>query len=368
MKIQGSVYHKVRNTHLPSIAFYIMKSPFLLYHLIMDRILKVSSHYDEVVGILNALRIETDNYDKVDGRNRHTFKCYYRYDGRNIYVKCRFFRKVDEEEYERFRNSLDIHTDYGISNLSARNGYFYFVVYIKMEPLYEYCMNQYDMSIGTYYEGLLQWNFSKYPHMLVIGETGQGKSVYIRYLLRAIFKQEYDIWCVDGKKVDYSKIRHHFTRYVANSTDKSEIIDILHEFRNEMQDRYDQMVLKGIYNYFEDSTLDPVFLLIDEYLMIVETATKKESDAIKSLISEIIWLGRAAGYFLIITMQRADAKYIDGAIRDNFACRVAVGKASKESYSMIFGKNLKGFEIGRAWVQMNNALYIVNIPFYKDFE
>ena len=85
------------------------------------------------------------------------------------------------------------------------------------------------------------------------------------------------------------------------------------------------------------------------------------------MVSEIIWLGRAAGYFLIVTMQRADAKYIDGAIRDNFACRVVVGKASKESYSMIFDRKLNGFEIGRAWVQINNDLQIISIPFYNDF-
>lgn len=84
-------------------------------------------------------------------------------------------------------------------------------------------------------------------------------------------------------------------------------------------------------------------------------------------MSEIILLGRSAGYFLIVTMQRADAKYIDGAIRDNFACRVVVGKASKESYAMIFDRKVKGFDIGRAWVQINNDMHIISIPYYEDF-
>ena len=158
-----------------------------------------------------------------------------------------------------------------------------------------------------------------------------------------------------------------FKQYCANDSNKSNIILTLEMFKDEMQLRYDSMVQRGIYNYFEDESLEPVFLLIDEYLTIIETADKKEQTVIKKLVSEIIWLGRAAGYFLIVTMQRADAKYIDGAIRDNFACRVVVGKASKESYSMIFDRKLNGFEKGRAWVQINNDLQIISIPFYNDF-
>lgn len=361
------MYKRVRFLNVPTFTFYIIELPVIFYHYIIDRIFKKESYFDEIVAILNVIRIETSNYDKVDEKGKHSLKLYYKYDDKNVYVRCRFFRKVNEEDYENLRNSVDIHCDYGMSNIIQKKGYFHFVVYIKLDALYEYYVDKYNISIGTYYKGLLNWKFSKYPHLLVVGETGQGKSVYIRYLLKAIFEVGFDVWCIDGKKVDYAKIKYKFKNYTANEMTKTNVIEALTKFKDEMQLRLDLMAENGFYNYYEDESLDPVFLLIDEYLMIVETAEKKELTQIKSLLSEIIWLGRAAGYFLIVTMQRADAKYIDGAIRDNFACRVVVGKASKESYLMIFDRKLKGFETGRAWVQINNDIQIVSIPYYQDF-
>ena len=361
------IYKKMRLCNIPTFTFYLLKSPLMCIHFLKSKITKEHNRYFEVLNILNTLRIECSNYDTVNEKGKHSLKCLYDYDNKSIYVKLRFLRKVNEEEYEKFRNSVDIHCDYGMSNLTTKKGYFHFVVYMKLESLYETSIDKYSMAIGTYHKGLLTWNYAEYPHILVLGETGQGKSVFIRYLLKEIFNVGYDVWCIDGKKIDYSKVKSMFKQYCANDSNKSNIILTLEMFKDEMQLRYDSMVQRGIYNYFEDESLEPVFLLIDEYLTIIETADKKEQTVIKKLVSEIIWLGRAAGYFLIVTMQRADAKYIDGAIRDNFACRVVVGKASKESYSMIFDRKLNGFEKGRAWVQINNDLQIISIPFYKDF-
>lgn len=360
-------YKKMRFCHVPTLSFYFLKSPMICIHFLKSKMMKSHNQYFEVLSILNTIRIECNNYDTVNDKGKHSLKCFYTHDDKSVYVKVRFLKKVDENEYENFRNSVDIHCDYGISNITMKKGYFHFVVYMKLDPLYELAIDKYRMSIGTSHKGLFMWNYAEYPHILVLGETGQGKSVFIRYLLKEIFQVGFDVWCIDGKKIDYSKVKDLFKKYCANGSNKNDIILILEMFKNEMQLRYDLMVSQGIYNYSEDKNLNPVFLLVDEYLTIIETADKKEQTAIKKLVSEIIWLGRAAGYFLIMTMQRADAKYIDGAIRDNFACRVVVGKASKESYSMIFDRKLKGFEKGRAWLQVNNDLEIISIPYYRDF-
>lgn len=46
-------------------------------------------------------------------------------------------------------------------------------------------------------------------------------------------------------------------------------------------------------------------------------------------------LGRSFNYHVIISQQRADAKYFDSA-RDNFSIIVAMGNISKESVQMFF--------------------------------
>ena len=135
-----------------------------------------------------------------------------------------------KKNMRKFRNSVDIHCDYGMSNLTTKKGYFHFVVYMKLEPLYETSIDKYSMAIGTYHKGLLTWNYAEYPHILVLGETGQGKSVFIRYLLKEIFNVGYDVWCIDGKKIDYSKVKSMFKQYCANDSNKSNIILTLEMF------------------------------------------------------------------------------------------------------------------------------------------
>ena len=367
-RIKENVYYRVALTNIATPFFYLTKIPFIIYYFIKSKITKTDNMYMNMLPVLNTLRIETRNYDKGNEKVKHAFKCYYRFDNRNVYVKMRFFKKVDETEYENFRNSVDMHCNYGVSELSVDRGYYYFAIYINLEPIYEYSITRQSIAVGTGYSGLTMWNYADYPHMLIIGDTGQGKSVFVRYLLNQIFKNGYEVWCIDGKKIDYAKVKDRFKVYTPNASTKEEIIHTLEEFKNNMQARYDDMVARGLYSYTEDTSLQPVFMLIDEYLMLVETADKKELTQIKQLISEIIWLGRGAGYFLITTMQRADAKYIDGAIRDNYACKVIVGNASKESYSMIFDRKLRGFKKGKAWAIVNNRLQIIAIPFYKDFD
>ncbi|MBC1842570.1 cell division protein FtsK, partial [Listeria seeligeri] len=56
-------------------------------------------------------------------------------------------------------------------------------------------------------------------------------------------------------------------------------------------------------------------------------------------------LSRQAGYFLIVGMQRPDAKYLSDGIRDQFHFRLALGRNSDVGYSMMFGDNDKKFTL-----------------------
>ena len=106
--------------------------------------------------------------------------------------------------------------------------------------------------------------------------------------------------------------------------------------------------------------------MIDEYLTICKQLNKKEKEIFDHDISDIILLGRACGYILIVTMQRADAKYISGDMRDNFMFRAVLGKASKANYKMMFENDVQSFdEKGWAWYMLGTDLGIVRIPYFK---
>ena len=63
----------------------------------------------------------------------------------------------------------------------------------------------------------------------------------------------------------------------------------------------------------------------------------RESGDVMSKIKQIVMLGRQMGFFIILSCQRPDAKYLGDGIRDQFMFRVALGRMSEMGYGMMFG-------------------------------
>ena len=361
------MYQKVRVYDLPSFVYWILKFPILLIKFIVAKMRGVD--FDKVLNnyrIVNEIRKTCLYYAEKDNQTRSTIYCAYRFKKYVVSVKLRFNKKAKKQMYEDFRESLEIGTC-NVSNITYKRGYAYFDVLLDSEPLYEYESDNVSATIGTGLEGLFYWNWTKFPHLLLVGEIGQGKSVFVRYLLNSLFSSGHEVWCVDGKVIDYTRFKHNFKTYEPNNAnDKSRVIDVVKRFRAYMYKRLDEMKKLGIYEYQESDNLKPKFLIIDEYISIVEGMTKEERIEFEKVVSELILLGRACGYIVIISLQRGDTKYINGALRDNFMCRVVVGGATDTSYRMMFDEVVSGFEVGKAWCMLGNELNVISIPFYKE--
>lgn len=364
------MYHSIQFFSLPTFTFYIMKIPSMLVSLILYKKRRWNlKNILEVVRIVNEVRLESNNYTEKDTQNRQTFKVGYKVRERCVSIRCRFRKKATETEYERFKESVQNHTGNYCDEIEFNRGWCYFNVILDYEPIYDYWADRQKMSIGTGVFGLVNWSFAEYPHMLAVGETGQGKSSFVRYLLNALFSAGIEVWCIDGKCIDYVHVKDCFEYYAPNDGNKENLLKLIRKFEWQMRVRYEKMAAMGISDYRDDESYDPKFLLIDEYLVIVKSMNKDEKAELERLISSIVLLGRACGFILMVTMQRADAKYISGDMRDNFMLRVALGKASKQSLQMMFEVNdLKEQGIGKAWYKMGTDLGVLAIPFYKTIE
>ncbi len=104
----------------------------------------------------------------------------------------------------------------------------------------------------------------------------------------------------------------------------------------------------------------PHFLILDEYVAFLEMLPKKEWEEVVSIIKKIVLLGRQAGFFLVLTCQRPDAKYLPDGVRAQFGLRVALGGMDASGYTMIFGSSGKTFaqkdEKGRGYVSLWNGV------------
>lgn len=192
---------------------------------------------------------------------------------------------------------------------------------IQKEKLPIVCgMNKYNQYVI--------YDMTEHPHLLIAGTTGSGKSTQIRALLTTLIQHkspnELHLYLCDLKKSEFhlfQKIKHvQNTVYTANS-----LYPILVKLKKEMQKR-GELLNKHECTHIDQlpKKLPYILLCIDEYPLL---QTEKE---ILSIIEEISSIGRTNGVFLLLSMQRPDAKVLEGKIKNNltvtmgFRCKNAI--------------------------------------------
>ena len=206
----------------------------------------------------------------------------------------------------------------------------------------------------------ISWKYDKLPHMLISGDTGSGKTIFLLIVIKELLESGAVLHIRDPKKADLSFLSRIMTD-VHYSTES--IMECVETFYEGMEARYDEMQEHPDFrmgaNYAKVG-LTPHFLIFDEYVAFMDTLAKKEWEEVMKLIRIIIMKGRQAGYFIILACQRPDAKYLGDGVRDQFGFRVALGSMSASGYTMMFGgidKQFKEKDIaGRGYVNTGSGV------------
>lgn len=181
-------------------------------------------------------------------------------------------------------------------------------------------------------------------HMLIIGQTGSGKS-YCLYnlILQMISKTEpYELYIADPK---YSGLYVLGTivspEHTAVSVD--EIIQLLRNFEERMQERkqeFSKKLLLKLDSDYRDFDLKPICLIIDEYSSFRASLArydKKNRDFVDEIIGNIIREGRQLGCFCIISQQQSNATNLPTELKENIPCKIILGMAERQTYMTALG-------------------------------
>lgn len=169
----------------------------------------------------------------------------------------------------------------------------------------------------------LCWLPDKAPHMVIIGNTGSGKTYLSKLILGKIALHEPDsqLYVCDFKgDEDFSFLNgcKNFYCYTDCSIG-------LQSFYNHFQKRQSR----------EDTNRNMLVLFFDEWASCCNFLEKKTAEEEKKKLSNLLMLGRSFNVHVVISQQRADATYFNSA-RDNFNLVIGLGNLSEESKNMLF--------------------------------
>ncbi|PGO42996.1 cell division protein FtsK [Bacillus thuringiensis] len=166
---------------------------------------------------------------------------------------------------------------------------------------------------------------SNTPHLLIAGETGSGKSSMVRVVLSTLIQHmspdKLHLYLGDLKNSEF-----HFLRRVKHAKEvcmeEIEMKIMLQKVWKEIRERRKLMEEYEVDHIDEYNKLNPdnqkpyILLAIDEVGMLQD---EKECMA---TIEKISAVGRALGVFLMLSMQRPDAKVLDGKLKLNMTVRM----------------------------------------------
>jgi hypothetical protein len=200
---------------------------------------------------------------------------------------------------------------------------------------------------STFGDEEVVWDVATFPHMLVAGTTGSGKSVTQRtILLHALQSPDWRVLLIDPKKVELSQYPGH-PNVLKLATENDEAHALIQQLEQEMMNRYARMKEAGVNHFKSLPTVPPaILLMVDEVFALLELTAGasrtdpviKEQNEMKAsmtlLVGKIARLGRAAGIHMVLATQRPDAKVLPGEVKANLDARIAQGRMDKTPSDM----------------------------------
>ena len=189
----------------------------------------------------------------------------------------------------------------------------------------------------------LYWNPIDDPHLLVCGGTGGGKTVLLRTLIRAMAKVGVVDIC-DPKQADFVTMAEQKAFEDRISYQVEDIVSMIERAVQIMFARYAYMRQKREENgdkdlrKFYEYGLEPYFLVCDEYNALCAMLDFQTRQRLDNAMGQFLLLGRQAGCFATIAMQKPSREDLGSKLQANINFRISVGRLDEVGYDLAFGE------------------------------
>jgi hypothetical protein len=192
-------------------------------------------------------------------------------------------------------------------------------------------------------------DMNKFPHVLIGGDTGTGKSRILLLILSNLIKwcENVDVYLLQIRKNDLG-VFQNCAQVKVNSKTLPEVLEALKKIDTECR-RREKLIdnIKGYYN-IEDYNkiacykLKYVYVVIEEFSFLnISRGDSKEEKKLKAEclkhIKMIVNVGRSSGVFLITALQKPTNDSIPSDIKAQLCTRVSLKIADEPAAIVILG-------------------------------
>jgi DNA segregation ATPase FtsK/SpoIIIE, S-DNA-T family len=189
------------------------------------------------------------------------------------------------------------------------------------------------------------------PHLLVAGQTGSGKSVFLNALITTLIckktPEEVRFLIVDPKQVEfaaYKDIPHMYEEDgepLAIASDPEDARHLLDIAVNEMERRFEILMGAGVkkiedYNATAKEKLPYIVFIVDEFTDLIMMGTSRgDREILSTKIARLAQKARAAGIHMVLSTQKPDARVMSTLIKGNIPARIAFSVTSNTDSRVI---------------------------------
>ncbi|WP_226619892.1 FtsK/SpoIIIE domain-containing protein [Cytobacillus firmus] len=266
---------------------------------------------------------------------------------------------------QHFGNAIELEGEYKKFVLKIYNAS------MPSELIYSYknikdAINSYRLGVicGKNRQGeYVAFDLLKQPHILIAGETGSGKSTQLRSILTTMIlskrPDELELYLGDCKKSEFHIFRKVEHVQCVHSSPR-DIQKMLLHIKKELDER------SNLTETFEVSHVDELpaehkrpylVVCIDEFVML------RKDEKIMDILTEIAAIGRTLGVFLILSMQRPNAKVLDTTIRANLTVSMGFKLRDAMESKIVNTPNAHKIETSGRFIMNSDKLYEIQAPY-----
>ena len=295
----------------------------------------------------------------------------------NCYIKLNAFITVEEikkkkEELELFFNReigsieknkrnfrvVTINFQDQINHTEIKKIYNLFD-YIKTAPVKKESV---PFLLGISEKGkIIVADLKKLKNILISGEIGGGKSTLLHVFIQSLmWYNDLAFFLIDFKRVGLSPYKNFKNCSFIKTLE--DFFILIEKLNIEMENRYDKfesIECDNIddYNNISKDKISRIVIVIDE---IASIKMSKDSSKTEEFLTNIAYLGRAAGIHIIAATQRPSSVRLSTEIRDSLISKISFRVFSKKTQEMtgvIGTENLKTGEFMTAHILGINGIF-----------